>query len=208
MSPMNPLLAAALGEVITAISSGDKRKVDSLEDSDPLKAKGQAMSNIVTVCVNFLRRQFPNSAIRELMGLSWDIIGHNIVSTMLGPAVPTLSFVVFSRSGVLTGVIVPPEDWVSLFAENPAYQLGALVFVGSQAVDFYNDRYIREGRDAVVNRCRAYEAEFIRTYKQVMDPEYALNDYQAKLCEEFPRGLSSEKVKPHLYKSRSFVIPS
>ena len=61
--------------------------------------------------------------------------------------------------------------------------VGALVFNGSQAIDYYNGR-IGKDRDPmtlITKRCLNYEAEFLRTV-----PAALLNKYQREVLEMFP----------------------
>lgn len=91
------------------------------------------------------------------------------------------------------GMILFPPTWVSQFTKDPVMGLGSVVFAGSQAVDFYNDRVAIDTSPGVEARARAYEAEFLKTR-----PKSGLNAYQLEVLSEFPNGLEAE----HLYEYR------
>jgi hypothetical protein len=76
---------------------------------------------------------------------------------------------------------------------DPAVELGrcAILFVGAQVVDFYNDRLISDR--AAPRRWHAYEAEFLRTLRQHL-PGWTPNDYQRQILEKFPDGLDTAGV--------------
>jgi hypothetical protein len=93
-----------------------------------------------------------------------------------------------------------------MIQKNAIYQLGALVFVGSQAVDYYNGKIWSEFEKAK-NRARAYEAEYLMTLKEAV-PDLTLNEWQQDVLGAFPEGIRSAAIKPMLYKRKAFVPPA
>src|SRR5271154_6606141 len=86
-------------ELAAAILSDDRTEVDDLPDSDPAKQRMRRMGDTFTMAVDFLRSQFPNEAIRALMAIVWDLVGNLVAPVVVGPDVPTLSFVVVQQGG-------------------------------------------------------------------------------------------------------------
>lgn len=178
--------------------------VKDLPEGDPLRAKGEEFGDRFTEGVAFLKR-FPNENIARLMSLVWDIVGHRVVPVALGPGVVSLTFGALKKGPKVDGIIFVPPKWNELLQRDPVFQVGALVFVGSQVVDFYNER-LYEGVIMQI-RARAYEAEYLREIQR-MSPKYALNEYQEELLRQFPDGLLSGRSRPHIYTSKAFVAPS
>lgn len=139
----------------------DAKHVEELPPDDPelasLKRRGDAFTN----GVELLRSVFPNPHINKLMGMVWDLVGHKIVPVASGAPVAVLSVAVVRErdTGQLVARIFMPDNWIAMIDSNPFYQLGALVFVGSQAVDFYNDKITsQESYKDTVTRAQAHEA--------------------------------------------------
>jgi len=168
------------------------------------------MSEAFTGGVGFLKHFFPNPAIRELMTMVWDLVGNRITPVACGPSVPTLTLAVMGNRQLLQAIIFMPHNWLQMIGHKPPnsviYQMGGLVFVGSQAVDFYNGKFLDSPHD-VEKRARAHEAEYLIT---VDDPigTVGFNDYQKKLLDEYPKGLATPSIRSLLYKSKPFVKPA
>ena len=96
------------------------------------------------------------------------------------------------------GLVLIPKDWPAMTQNDPFMQLGAILFVGAQVVDFYNDRLI--GDKTAPGRWQAYEAELLRTLKQTL-PRWTPNEYQQKILQRYPDGLDSPGVDLYTYKS-------
>jgi hypothetical protein len=193
-----------VSQIAAAFLHGAKR-IDTLPKDDPVRVAGEEAGAWFTDGVALLKG-FPNPAIRALAAMIWDIVGSKIVPTAMGPDVPTLSFVVLRNSDVHEAMILVPHGWVAMVQKEPLYQLGALVFVGSQTVDHYNGRVVFEPK-AAEKRARAHEAEFLLTVKK-LSPMTALNDWQHGVLRDFPEGLATERVRPLLYTPKPVVAPS
>jgi hypothetical protein len=177
-------------------------EMNDLPDTDPDKQKMRLMSDTFTAAVDFLRSQFPNDSIRALMAMVWDLVGHRVAPVVFGPDVPTLSFAAVQRGDVESAVIIMPHQWLERVKVDVVNETGAIVFVGSQAVDFYNDRI----RDRTAMRGAAYEAEYLLTAKK-LSPSYVFNEYQRGVLEDFPEGLASEKASSIVYPRKAFARP-
>jgi hypothetical protein len=81
----------AVAQMILSFSEGSGKRVENLPEGDPLRIKGQEMSDYFTSGVGMLKTVFPNPEIRGLMAMVWDIVGSRIVATAMGPEVPSLT---------------------------------------------------------------------------------------------------------------------
>jgi hypothetical protein len=90
--------------------------------------------------------------------------------------------------------------------DNPVLQMGAVVFVGSQAVDYYNGKLTYEAHKNVLSRAYAYEAEYLLTILTMGCQ--TMTEYQKGVLKRFGEGLRSKEVRPLLYTSKPFVAPS
>lgn len=168
-------------------------------DSDEAK-KAQEMEHAFTTGAAFLRVAFPNERVKHLMNFVWDVVGGQRVPVVLGPRVQTISLAMIGTKDPTTqqvtgarAVIMLPHEWLTKIEENPLLQLGAIVFVGSQSVDFVHGRV-----HGVKERAFAYEAEYLKTLQRLL-PEWKPTDYQASLLKNYADGLDTESVRPLLY---------
>src|SRR5271154_7022345 len=146
-----------VAEMMAAFVNGGQR-VEKLDADDPLRAQGMRLGERFTEGVGILKN-FPNPAIRDLMSMVWDIVCNRLVPIALGPKVPSLTFGAMGKRDKPDGIIFVPHEWEKMIEEDAVCQLGALVFVGSQAVDYYNGRVGHEP-EAMTMRARANEAEY------------------------------------------------
>ena len=193
-----------VAELMAAFVKGGER-VEKMPEGDPMRAKGMRLGDRFTEGVAMLKN-FPNPAVRTLMSMVWDIVGNRVVPIALGPKVPSLTFAAMGNAARPDGIIFIPHEWESMIQEDAVCQLGALVFVGSQAVDFYNGRVGHEP-EAMMKRARANEAEYLVTIKE-FSPDHKMNDWQKKMLAEFPEGLRSAGIQEHIYKHKAFVPPA
>jgi len=175
-------------------------KIDlkDMPDHDPIAALGRRCEALFTGGVDVLRSLVPNDRVRALAHVVWDLVGHKRVLVVLGSEVPSLSFTVMRREGVDQGIVLIPKDWPQMTEDDPFMQLGAILFVGVQAVDFYNDRLL--GDQGARRRWQAYEAELLRTLKTWL-PRWKPNDYQREILEGCPDGLDTAGVELYPFKS-------
>lgn len=162
-----------------------------LDDKDPMKSAGMAIGDLVTKLVGYLSCSFPNEDINRLMTQVWHLIGSATTPVAIGP-VRTPSSVAVGRNGHITMMILVPPNWDELVAGDPTMAIGAMIFCGSQAVDFYNDRLL-ENPDECSARGRAYEVEALRIFQDT-DPAWVPNSYQVGILEKYPDGLKTEGV--------------
>lgn len=140
--------------------------------------------------------------INKLASLMWDLVGHRITPVAIGPDVVAIHFYAeIPKQGQPVACILCPPKWLHMVEADPIMQFGALVFAGSQARDYYNERLAWDGK-AVHSRSRAYESEFLHCVMEKYP--FTPNDYQKKVMEDFPKGLASLEAK-FWYESKPFV---
>lgn len=192
-----PLSSDLLAQVAAAFqpeNAVDLRKL-STEDESFLPMK--RIEALFTGGVDLLRKLVPNPRIQALGSDIWQVFEHRHVVLAVGPPVPSLSFAVLAKAGVIQALLLAPDEWDKRAVADPIMQLGAIVMTGSQAVDFYNGRFLVEGRDVIVRRSLSYEAEYLLSFGPI-----ELNDYQKKVLQDFPAGFD-----PSLDYVRKPILP-
>jgi hypothetical protein len=186
--------------------------VEGLPPHEALAQHGKTASRELTAIVDMLRRPeiTPNHRINELAALAWELIRHNMIPFSLGP-VSEVHFAAEVSSEFQKAVIICPMEFAKRVKVNVIYSMGAIVYVASQARDYYNGKFVRfheetgkwlDCRKEVTERARAYESEFLHAI-ECMAIGYAFNDYQEEVMRQFPGGLAS---RPRLiYESKPFV---
>ena len=186
---------------ILAAFTAKQVNLKDLPADDPLTQIGNVCEALFTAGVDMLRSVIPNDRVRAIASVVWDLVGHKEVLVALGPDVPTLSFTAIrfdKADDAVKGVVLVPKKWPQMVDEEVFMQLGAILFVGSQVVDFYNGKLI--GNTDAPGRCRAYEAELLRTLVQAA-PDWKPNDYQRQILDKYPAGLDSPGVVLYPYRS-------
>lgn len=154
--------------------------------------------------------QCPNVAINRLCQLAWNLIGCHMVPTVVASHIQIVSFLFEKKGDKEVALIMLPTDFAQRCKDDPYMQFGALVFLASQARDFYNGLIPPEDEvkrrlqaDAVHKRAQAYEAEFLLTAQQKCN-DFTPNDYQKEVLKRFPKGLDSlsEELR---YESKPFM---
>ena len=168
--------------------------IKDLPEDDPTAALGRACEGLFTAGVEALR-SVANERVRVLACAVWDLVGNRQVQVAVGLAVPTLSFTVLRVEGVLQGLVLIPKNWPQMVEEDPIMQSGALLFIGAQIVDFYNDRLV--GDPSARARWEAYEAELLHS----LGPDWAPNEYQRDLLKLYPDGLDTPGVDLYAFKA-------
>lgn len=181
-------------------------KIPRIEDFSPqdrIRILGELTTRVFDTGVDFLRqeRTFPNQEINKLMALFWNLVENKITPAALAPAVPSLSFWCEKRGIEETAFVLVPADFAKLCKRNPTMQLGALVFVASQARDYYSNRFYKSKE--MEQRALVYEAEFLLTTQKNL-PGFIPNEYQRNVLNFYPHGL--ESLSPELrYQSMPFI---
>jgi hypothetical protein len=182
---------SALDEILKVFAA-EKVNLKDVPEEDPIAAIGRKCEALFTGGVDALRSIIPNERIRALARVVWDLVGHKRVLVVLGTEIPTLSFTVMRHGGVDQGIVMLPRNWPQMSAEDPFMQLGAILFVGAQVVDFYNKRLI--GDPSARARWGAYEAELLFTLAQIL-PGWKPNAYQLEVLARYPEGLDTKGIE-------------
>ena len=187
----------SLLEQAVAAFGGTHVRVADLPDDDPTAKIGRECESLFTGGVEVLRSIVPSDRIRSIGSVIWDLVGHKQVLVAIGPDVPTLSFTVMKLKELHQAIVLIPKKWSQMVTEEPFMQLGAILFVGAQAVDFYNDRLIGDKGARV--RWQAYEAELLLAIREAL-PKWSPNEYQQQILAKYPAGLDTPGVELYAYK--------
>jgi hypothetical protein len=160
--------------------------VNDLPTDNPERLLGENLGNTITTFVGHLAREFPNPHVNTLMVHVWNLFGSRTVPVAMYE-VPTMSFVVVGSMEDPQPILLVPQSWLLRGVLEPTMAVAALVFCGSQAVDFYNGLLLTD-RETCMSRAAAYEAEFLLTTQKNW-PETKFNGYQRSVLEKFPTGL-------------------
>jgi hypothetical protein len=189
--------ATSLFDEIVGAFGGTQVNVNDLPKGDPRVEIGKLCEGLFTGGVDVLRSIIDNDRIRSIARVVWDLVGHKRVLVAIGPDVPSLTFTVMRYKGLDQGLVLIPKGWPTMVEDDPFMQLGAILFVGAQVVDFYNDRLV--GDSGAQRRWQAYEAELLRTLKQTL-PRWEPNAYQQEILDRYPDGIDSPGVDLYPYK--------
>jgi hypothetical protein len=187
-----------LFDEIVAAFCGNQVNVNDLPTSDPIMPIARQCESFFTGGVDVFRSVLPSERLRALGRVIWDLVGHKQVLVAIGPDVPSLSFTVMKYKGVLQGIVFFPKNWPDLIKADSFMQLGAILYVGAQIVDYYNDRLI--GDPTAPGRWEAYEAEYLRVLGQLIPNGWQPNEYQRDIMKKYPDGLDSPGVTLYDYK--------
>ena len=173
---------------------------DLLDAADELQAEPGSLSHksasLFIKALNHLRG-FPHPQTQTMVEALWEIVYHNLVFVSLVPRGEELQLILEALDcGFRQAALTVPEDWIEMFIDDPIFQLGATLYAGSQAVDFYNG--LLEPADESADRGAAHEAELIKLSLYEY-PGYELDEYQKTLLEWYPEGLNSPRAKKLMY---------
>jgi hypothetical protein len=160
--------------------------IDDLDPNDPDAYEAKSLEVMFTTIVAALTKH-GNRKIAILGQHLWEVINQRLVHVARDARPPTLSFLVATTGGVVQGIILVPVGWLAMIQVDPAMEVGAIVYVGSQAVDFFNGRLKFDSSDRIRARAAAYEAEFLKTL-----PRSTLNAYQQEILGKFSNGFDEQ----------------
>lgn len=154
----------------------------------------ETLTEKVTRLIHYLATSFPDKEVNDLMLHAWALFNTRTCDVCsFAVATPTAALVKARDSGKFRMMMLIPEQW----DDTPVKELGAMVFCGSQVVDYYNDRLNGSTPLQIVEtkaRARMYEAQFLRTVFE-QDASIVPDDYQREIMEEHPN-LRSGLVYP------------
>ena len=158
------------------------------------KLMGDEFSDLVDVMRQ--NKHVPIPSINKLMTLFWKLVG-NKICPVASTNVPTISFwCEIQRKNNIPksiAVILLPPNWHDLLIADPFLQMGAIVFVASQAKDYWNGKFGPLTKKEILIRAASNEAELLHFFKRTA-PKFIANEYQQQILEKFPLGISSEKT--------------
>jgi hypothetical protein len=195
-----------MARVISAFNPDNAVQLKDLDADSDMAKKGRAVSDFFTSAVQGIMA-LPDPHLSILGKNIWDVFHYEYVRIAMGPKVPSLSMAIvpaamlnklgFSDVSVgHHGVVIAPHDWLDQIKKDPLMQFGAVLFVGSQAVDYYNKRYTVDPQN-IQTRAQAFESRFLRLL-----PENELNEYQKSLVKQY-----QGELDPDLLYDRKPVQP-
>lgn len=192
-------------EAFAVTFSGNGVRSSDLPPESELGLKTARMSSAFTGGVDYLRRTFPNKAISRLMGMVWEIVGRGLATVVLGPPVKSLSVACaqYLKTKIVKVCVFVPHDWEDQIAKDYVFQLGAIVFAGSQLVDFHNGRLAEsaDSSDAIV-RAQMHEAEYLITLQK--SGWMPVSGYHLGLLAKYPEGIRTRGAWKVLYEPMPF----
>ncbi len=172
--------------------------VDGLDQMSAQARRARQIEATYTSAVAFLRDSFPNDEVRKLATQLWRSVESKKTPTAMTDVVKTVHFLALARGLLWQALVLIPENWYEMVRRDPLAQLGAVVWAGSQAVDFANHK-IRESQDAdALARAGAYEAEYLLTIRRT-SPHWEPHAYQSAVIERYPEGTRTEHVRDLVY---------
>lgn len=182
----------------------DVRNASGLSADHPQYEQAKEAEAIFIGGVEFLRSTFPNPCIQRLAGVLWEAVGQKITPVCWGLNVKSLSFILAGLRTAPQAMVAVPSNWVKMIGQDPITQLGDLVFVGSQVVDYVHDHFLTDQAN-VKPRALAYEAEYLKAVKN-LSPSWQPVSYQLEVLEDFPEGLASPKAQKIVYPIKPLVM--
>ena len=149
------------------------------------------MSNFIVDTMAALSTTFQNERINSLMFCALALLEAHEVLLIGGSDAPTLSFMVMAVEDRNRAVILLPSEWSKAISEDPTCQMGALVYISSQVLDYWNDKF--SDYNETIQRAKAYEAEFLQTISELPEPP-EFDVYQQGILESFPQGLDTPGI--------------
>jgi hypothetical protein len=142
--------------------------------------------------------------INKLIGLFEKLVGNYITPVALTPSVQSLLFYCEQRKNKTVCFIMCPSNWHEMLLKDPFMQMGGLVFIASQAKDYWNLRLSSQyenRKEEIKNRARSYEAELLNYFAKYKSEKFSANDWQKETIKLYPGGIMSE---PSHYEGRDY----
>lgn len=179
-------------------------ELNDLPADDPRKQTAALNSGVFTILVDQLRKSFPDEEIRMLCSDLWNLCNNQIMPVvMLEPGILT-TITLLGMGKKVDGKVVMtsasiglPDNYYQMALENSTLQMGGIVYIASQARDFWNKK--TADPMMVQKRAKAYEVTYILETQKLM-PEYVCNEYQKSCIETTPNGIKD--IMELLYESQ------
>jgi len=154
------------------------------EELRGLQALVPQLEHVFTEGVDTLRRHHQSETIRKRCNLLWDLVGSRKIFVALGPNVPTLTILGISNErGEALPVILLPRNWIQMIRANEVEQAGAIVNIGSQAIEIVRGNHDKD----LVERGTMWEAEYLIGLRNFT----LSNDYHREVLRKWPKGIRS-----------------
>lgn len=167
---------------------------------DPFYKSCKLMEAEFSDLVDVMRQEkwLPLPQVNGLMSLFWRLVGNRIAPAAM-TGVPTVSFwcEMQQRNFIprSIAVIMVPEKWHDMIVADAHTQMGALVFVASQAKDYWNHKFLpgpgqtpEQCKKECLDRAWSHEAELLHYFQRTV-PDFKPNDYQKHVMEKYPYGV-------------------
>lgn len=173
--------------------------VEAASAKSDAKLNERAFTETVALLGNPLLLYVPD--VNKLMRVFWELVGQRHTPTACA-GVKSVHFYVEMRTaapdgqnrlggGVNIATVMVPWNWYKMFLEDPIMQGGALVFVASQARDYFTERIFDppiDGKNPTKMRALAAESQYLH---HIPSSNWKPNEYQQEVMNEFPKGLAS-----------------
>lgn len=140
-------------------------------------------------CIDYLRKDFRDAATNQAFTLLWRMIGNKLGVTVAQMDVTAVCIAAIREPAM--SLIILPTDFYRKFLEAPVYRMGAIVFVGYQAIALSNEmaggRWLSIGEPLSVQikeEAMQQEARFLTLYSE-QNPFFVPNEYQRQLMSAY-----------------------
>jgi hypothetical protein len=183
-----------LAHILAAFNCDSPKFLKDFPAEDQFAVNASQSEKLFTTAVAVLKVS-SNPIISDLMSYVWDVFHHRHILMVVGPKVPSITFgATLKSSGEVQGLVFVPPNWPDMVKDQPLMQIGAIIFTGSQVVDFYNDRITSKGVDPLVlDRAKSYESEYLLL---LHNRGATLNEYQKEVLTQNPTGFKTELSYP------------
>ena len=180
-----------------------------------LKARGEAVGNMLTIIVHYLRTLGPTEKVRLMANHAWNLIGSKTVSLVLYDEIPTPHVFGLDSDNEESCAIFMPPNWLEQLHSDPVMAVGSIIFVGSQAVDFYNGKLknrenLEEVPEKALARAWSLEADYLLALEASPEADkqgWKPNQYQRKVLSRFPLGTQTPGTEELFYPYRVTPLP-
>ena len=167
---------------------------------DAFYADAKKTETAYTAAVEFLRSEFPHDVLRRFGARLWQCVESRQTPVAIYEAVASLHFfALVPEEGPRQAAILAPRGWTDKAKKDPIGQMGGIIWSGSQAIDFCNNKMKGPADPEMMNRAKAYETEFLLRTQELAPEWRPTSDYQEHLLATFPQGIKTPSVASIIY---------